>query len=74
MNGKMVDYNVSGVFAFCLIMVVINIKLQLDLNNKSAAAFFISLLSFGIFYAAVRTLSVEAVSIYLNDDLGGTIP
>lgn len=28
----------------------------------------------GIFYAAVRTLSVYSVSNYLNEDLGGTIP
>jgi uncharacterized membrane protein len=74
MNGKMVDFHVSGVFAFCLIMIVVNIKLQLDLNNKSAAAFFVSLVSFGIFYSAVRALSVGEVSIFFNDDLGGTLP
>ena len=74
MNGKMVDFNVSGVFAFCLIMVVVNIKLQLDLNNKSAAAFFVSLVSFGILYSAARVLSIGKVSIFFNDDLGGTLP
>ena len=74
MNGKMVDFNVSGLFAFCLIMVVINIKLQLDLNTKSAAAFFVSLVSFGIFYSAARALSIGQVSIFFNDDLGGTLP
>lgn len=74
MNGKMVDFNVSGVFAFCLIIVVVNIKLQLDLNKKSAAAFFISLVSFGILYSAARVLSIEKVSIFFNDDLGGTLP
>ncbi len=74
MNGKMVDFNVSGVFAFCLIMVVVNIKLQLDLNNKSAAAFFVSLVYLGILYSAARVLSIEEVSFFYNDDLGGTLP
>lgn len=73
-NGKMVDYNVSGLFAFCVIMIVVNIKLQLDLNNKSAVAFFVSLVSCGIFYAAARVLSLNEVSIFLNDDLGGAVP
>jgi len=74
MNGRMVDLNVSGLFAFCLIMLIVNIKLQLDLNNRSPSAFFISLLSFGIFYAAARALSVESISVFLKDDLGGVVP
>jgi len=70
----MLNYSEVGVMAFCSIMNVINLKLQLELNNKSASAMCISIISLGLFYTALYVLSDQKLSIQLKDDLAGTLP